>query len=372
MFDGGIVSRNTVENIKNIIPAIEVDVESPARGMAEMIVESFGLEDAYNVNMGTWDDKKFIVNCPGVGGAEIEALLGESYYQYVRNAIQGAKNICDKNGWELDIPLWCWVQGEQNIKNKTTTNTYKELLTQLHNKFCQDVYDITGISTRPKCVLYQPNDQNLFSLDFGYGNEYMGVPTAFVELLMDSDDFIASTPTYIFDHADKNGYWVHLNAESYKLLGAYLGYSIKKYMSDNVVNKGVIPLNVNIEGNNVSIKYNVPCPPLSIDTNYVNKIKNYGFSIIDSNNIELIEDVIVFNDTVTLKCSSSPKGAKLRYGLNGDSHKGGSDNPYLSIAGRMYGARGNLRDNQGSYIYKDINGRKLPLYNWAYTFEKLL
>jgi hypothetical protein len=53
---------------------------------------------------------------------------------------------------------------------------------------------------------------------------------------------------------------------------------------------------------------------------------------------------------VIINCKKSPQKCKLRYGINGDPLKGG----------RMFGARGNLRDSQ--YV----------IHNWGLLYEVLL
>jgi hypothetical protein len=375
MFNTGVLSRRQASAMTSLVPIIESGTETPASGTAEMFVEAVQNENAYGSYKDNWLNHEFVMVCPGVGGATIDELTGTSYYQYVENAIAAIKNICDANGYSLEIPAWCWVQGEQDTKNSMSATDYKNKLLALHNKFCSSVSAITGITERPKCIIYQPSCQNIYdpTAQYNYAYDHMGVPTAFMELLRDNSEFIASSPTYIFDPSNSGGVWVHLNPESYKLLGAYQGYALKRLIIDGERNQGVVPLNITVDGNKIKIKYNVPCPPLRFDTDYVNAAPNMGFNVINSDNTELISSVSVFNDTVTIVCSSSPLGAKLRYGMNGTYHEfiSGSYH-YYSGAGRVIGARGNLRDNQGCYVYKNIQGVKYPMYNWAYTFEKLL
>ena len=354
MFKQGVKARTSASNLTTLVPLVEASTETPARGLAESFVESIMQENLFDKNSEFWNERQMILSCPGVGGATIDELVADNYYQYVENIITAAYNYCNNKGYELEIPVWCWLQGEQDLKASMSTATYKSKLLALHDKVCTSIQTITGITKRPKCIIYQPSAQSLFKTgdtgvddQFDYNYDHMGVPTAFMELARDNDEFIASAPTYILDPCPETaGYWSHCSAQSYKLLGAMLGYNIKKYMIDGISNKGVVPTDVSVSGTTIKIKYNVPCPPLSFDTDYVRKVSNMGFSVVKSDNSDIISNVSLFNDTVTIECTESPSGCKLRYGMNGDFIIiPNPQYPYRGVAGREHGARGNLRDN---------------------------
>lgn len=381
MFKQGVKARVAASELTTLVSLIEQSTETPASGLAEGFVNCVRIGNNIDTENDIWSKHQMIFSVPGVGGATIDELTDNSYYQYVENVITAAKTYCDNHGYELDIPLWCWLQGEQDTKYSMSKSDYKTKLLAIHDKFCNSVAAIAGISTRPKCVLYQPSCQGLYrtgtigsddQFDFSY--DHMGVCNAFVELVRDNNDFIASVPTYILDPGPTTaGYWVHCNGISYKILGAMLGCAIKKYLIDGVKNKGVVPTDISVDGNNIKIKYNVPCPPLTFDTCYVKEVSNMGFSVVKSDNSDIVTKVSLFNDTITIQCSESPVGCKLRYGLNGDFIV--LDNPpynYTGIDGREHGARGNLRDSQGNYEYFDVENQRIPLHNWAYSFEILI
>ena len=379
MFNLGVTG--TGGTLDRLIQLCERTHETPARGLVEMFTEAIENENLFYKRNDCWADKQLILSCPGVGGATIDQLTDTTYYGKVEQVITSAYNYCVDKGYELDIPVWCWLQGEQDVKNGMSASTYKTKLLALQDKVCNSIQTITGITKRPKCIIYQPSNQSLYKTgdsgvdnQFDFSYDHMGVPTAFMELARDNDEFIASAPTYILDPCPETaGYWIHCSAQSYKLLGAMLGYNIKKYLIDGVSNKGVVPTDVSISGTTIKIKYNVPCPPLSFDTDYVRKVSNMGFSVVKSDNSDIINSISLFNDTITIECTESPVGCKLRYGMNGDFIIiPNPQYPYRGVAGREHGARGNLRDNQGNYIYKDIQNIKYPLHNWAYTFEMLL
>lgn len=367
---------NRFTGLKNNPPVSENDTTNgtnPQVGMGEAFVEMLEKECNVDVLANEWEEHYLIYSSCGTGGLTIDQLLAQDQYAYVDNTIKLCKYLCDRNGWEIDMPAWVWMQGEQDIKGRMSSSEYKTKLLQMHDKVCSSIKAITGQEYRPKCIIYQPSCQNIYTLDYGFSNPYLGVPTAFTELLRENDEFIASTPVYIFEPCkiETLGAWVHLDEISYHILGAYNGYTLKKWCIDGIANKGLIPLNISLSGNSITITYNVPCPPLCIDESIVKKVPNFGFNVVKSDNTELITNVEVLRDRVKINCSENPVGAKLRYGLNGDkvSLQG---NPYVSGAGAYHGARGNLRDSQGMFVYADAEGRKYPMYNWAYCFEKQL
>ena len=102
-----------------------------------------------------------------------------------------------------------------------------------------------------------------------------------------------------------------------------------------------------IVGNDIRLLFNVPCPPLCLDTINVNKVDNYGFNVIRHDGTDIISKVDIDDKMVILTCIESPLNCKLRYGINGEFLKGG----------RTKGPRGNLRDSN----------YKCP--QWALLFE---
>ena len=112
-------------------------------------------------------------------------------------------------------------------------------------------------------------------------------------------------------------------------------------------NIGLVPIKYEVVGNDIRILFNVPEPPLCFDTINVRKVDNYGFNVIRKDDTDIISDVLIEQNTVVLKCTESPSGCKLRYGINGEFLKGG----------RRCGPRGNLRDSRSG----------IP--NWCLLFE---
>lgn len=341
--------------------------ETVASGCVEQLVELLCKEAGISPYSKYWNNHKFLFGSFGAGSKTISALTeiptsGIGYYQGVVNAMQAAKNICDKNGWTLNIPAWIWIQGETDMKPKsaggaaTDKESYKAALQNLAIQFDTDAKKITGQSNEVKCICYQTASQNIWGSHANYNGTIMDVPTAQMELVRDNDMFVASNPVYILDHSDVEH--IHLSAKGEKMMGLYCGIALKSVIDGSCNKKGVTPSTYSISDNTLVIKCNVMCPPLKINKTWVKEIDNLGFKLLTSKNVDIIQSVEVFDDEITISCSQSPLKCKLFYGFNGNT---GYD-------GRLKGSRGNICDS-GDRIYNgNVGGNQYSISNYLYTF----
>lgn len=337
--------------------------ETVASGCVEQLLELLCKEVGISPYSKYWNNHKFLFGSFGAGSTTISMLTevptsGIGYYQGVVNAMQAAKRICDEKGWTLNIPAWIWIQGETDQKKKTPKSDYKEALVNLARQFDIDAKAITGQENEVKCICYQTASQNIVGATTTptFTSTAMDIPTAQMELVRDNDMFIASAPVYILDHSEKEH--IHLSAKGEKMLGLYCGIALKSVISRACDKKGVTPINYSINENTLIIKCNVPCPPLKVDTYWVRKADNLGFTLLTHDNVNIIKSVEVFDDEVVLQCTQSPLNCRLIYGFNGTT---GYD-------GRIKGSRGNICDN-GNHIYHgDINSHDYTLSNYLYSF----
>ena len=178
-----------------------------------------------------------------------------------------------------------------------------------------------------------------------------------MELIKEDSLFMASGPTYPYSFVEER---VHIDGISQKRLGHLAGLSVIRLLEAHP-SKGLIPEKWMIDGNTVEITFNVPSPPLVFDTVAVSKAANYGFSVIDSGNQNILQQVVLQGNNVMLYCNKSPQGCRVRYAVNGMKGKSGHE----------FGPRGNLRDSQGSTLTTTIRSKTYPLDNWCYQFDEL-
>jgi len=169
---------------------------------------------------------------------------------------------------------------------------------------------------------------------------------------------MASGPTYPYNFVRER---VHIDGQSQKRLGYLAGLSVIRLL-ESKPSKGLVPMKFSVNKNKIFIKFNIVHPPLVIDTLAVRKASNFGFSVIDSSNTNILEAVTLKNNVIELKCRTSPIGSKIRYAVNGVKGKSGNQN----------GPRGNLRDSQGIIYNANINGQVYALHNWCYQFDVLV
>lgn len=282
----------------------------------------------------------------GHGMNTIQELMKpvDPYNKFIAE-IAHARHEAKRRGWEFYVPAVCWMQGESDIVEYPDYD-YKEYFHRMYNDLNTDIKAVTGQKDDIRIISYQTTT---VTKGLKYKpNHYEGVegrtPTAQMELIRDDSLIWASGPTYPYDFVNES---LHIDAVGQKSIGLLAAKSAMGILRNEKRNIGLVPIKYEVDGNDIRILFNVPEPPLCFDTINVRKADNYGFNVIRKDDTDIISDVLIEQNTVVVKCTESPSGCKLRYGINGDFLKGG----------RVNGSRGNLRDSQS------------PLSSWCFLFE---
>jgi hypothetical protein len=284
---------------------------------------------------------------PGGQGATLLSNLskGTQPYQDFMESIETAYQQTIEKGWDFFIPAICWMQGESDIEDYPGTN-YQQELKQIWEDMNSDIRKITQQKDTICFICYQTN-----SLARGRkynANHYdcieTAVPQTFVNLLRDDKWFWASGPTYPYPCVGEK---IHIDATGQQHIGELAARSVLGILRTEPRNCGLIPIGTSVNGREVIVRFNVPCPPLAFDTLQVQKARNYGFSVISKENHNIAQFVSIEGNSIKITCAESPHGCKVRYAVNGDSLK----------SGNLHGPRGNLRDSSG---------------NWSYLFDQPL
>lgn len=320
--------------VKKIVQYDKKAYELSVYGMAEKLVSELGNDTIICIFPG------------GAGMSTISQLMKPSspYNKFV-NEIECAYEKAKERGWDFYVPAVCWMQGESDIVEYPDYD-YKEYFHRMYNDLNTDIKNVTHqkddiriicyqSSTITKGLRYKPND---------YDGTESKTPTAQMELIRDDSLIWASGPTYPCDFVREN---LHIDAKGQQHIGRLAALSALDILRGGKRRIGLLPLSYEVQGNDILIRFNVPCPPLCLDTINVNKVDNYGFNVIRKDNADIISSVCIDGNTVVLKCKDSPENCKIRYGINGEYLKGG----------RNRGPRGNLRDSQRLYS------------NWCLLFE---
>lgn len=279
---------------------------------------------------------------PGGQGATALANLskGSEPYQQFINYIATACREARSRGWNFYVPAICWMQGESDIVDYPLTN-YQQLLKQVWRDMNTDILSLTGQNDSIPFICYQAN--SLSRAEHFQANNFVCPETkvlqAFVNLLRDDRHFWASGPTYPYSCVNEK---IHIDARGQQSIGRLAAHSVLGIIKCKKRFRGLIPIGTDIQDTCVTIFFNDTGNSLLFDTTLVNKAEHYGFSVINTENKDIVSSVQIANNAIHIKCSQTAIDCKIRYGVNGDYMK----------SGRLHGPRGNLRDTFGNWCYQ--------------------
>lgn len=334
------------EYTKRIIHYQKRSFELSVYSMAKMLADSLGKDTLICIFPG------------GQGATYLKNLSkGTDPYQNFIDDIKTAYNAAKERGWDFFVPAICWMQGESDIEDYPGTD-YKKLLKQFHIDINNDIKGITRQTNNVNIICYQTNNVSGGSRfqpnNFNCTESH--VPQSQLELVRDDSLFWASGPTYPYDFARER---IHIDGTSQQLHGHLVALTALDILHNRKQQHGLLPQEISFKKNEITIKFYVPSPPLTLDTLHVLPPTHYGFSVISPDNKDIVQTVSLQNDCVHIQCSEQPKGCRVRYAINGERMK----------SGRLHGPRGNLRDSQGANQKININGKGYPLHNWCWQFD---
>lgn len=301
------------------------------------------------------------VVCIFPGGTGMSKITVMNRYKPIYNKfLEELKNAylkAQEKGWEFYVPAICWMQGESDIIEYSGYD-YKQLLKQFKNDINNDIKQITKQKQDISLILYQSNVIT-FAEKFNcmnYELQETKIPQSYVDLIREDSSFWASGPTYPYTFVNER---LHIDAIGQQHMGYLDAIAVMNIIKGKEKTYGLTPQSLSVDGNDVLVKYRVPYPPLVFDTTTVKYANHYGFSVINKDGEDIINDISIEENMVRLKCSKSPINCKVRYAVNGEKKK----------SGHVNGPRGNLRDSQGEKELFEISGNKYPVHNWAYQFD---
>lgn len=306
------------------------------------------------------DADTVICTFPGGQGATALAQLSKGtppYDRFISDIATACRLAQRGHCRSFFVPAVCFMQGESDIADYPDTD-YQQLLLQFKADINRDIKAITHQTDDVRLITYQANALargNRFQAH-SYDCVETRVPQTFVHLLLTDTLFWASGPTYPYPAVREV---VHIDGASQKQMGYLEALSALAILRHQQRITGLLPTDFMVSDSCVTVTFNVPCPPLVLDTIQVAKAANYGFSVITPDNRDIITDIVIDSTSVQILCAASPLGCKVRYAVNGDPMK----------SGNQHGPRGNLRDSQGDHIQATIAGHSRSLHNWSFQFD---
>ncbi|HIB4628842.1 TPA: sialate O-acetylesterase, partial [Klebsiella pneumoniae] len=278
----------------------------------------------YRENGISPSDHVIFCSTAGHGAYTIAQLAkGSAWYnsQFLSH-LNGAKNL------KSDIALHAiaWLQGETDSNNTSYTKAaHLAALLQLQSDITVDAQTITGQDSPVMFLTYQ-HSSRVKTND--------AVPLAILEACETSDYFYFVAPTYAFPHHTDG---LHLLAEGYKWIGAYYGRAYKQAVIDGIKPLAIKPKGATWHGNKVTVQFDVPVPPLVLDSTKLAPTKDSGFAVFVGGVAQTISTVEVLNgnSVVITLISSLTSAPQVRYAF---------DNLGTGLT-IQNGASGNLRDS---------------------------
>jgi hypothetical protein len=344
-FDGGPRAGDQVTySYSPLKPLVE---ELDAGGRSETICSgaaNYALTLAATEDGVTPSGHVILASAPGLGGAGINGLKKGSL-QYTNVFLQ---HVTQAKALAVDYAAhaFCWIQGEADGNLGTTYSTYRSLLEQLQVDIEADIKAISGQTSPVYCFTYQTSSRVTINS--------AAVTLAQLDLAQKNAKFTLATPCYHLPFSDGT----HLTPDGYKWLGAYFGRCYKQLVFDRVKPKFLNPLSATRRGNVIRVRFDVPAPPLVLDTTTLALATDFGFKVLDGASTATISSVSIDGSDAVIVLSATPTGVvKVRYGLD-----------YLGVGLTITtGASGNLRDSSPDSI--TISGVSRPLYNVCPHFE---
>ena len=328
--------RNWKKKIKRLIRYDNRRYENSAFAMGEALAGAFG------------KDTMVCVFADGRGGTAISHLVkGSGPYNALLEDIRKSYDEAKKRGMEFFVPAVCWMQGESDMFDYTRVD-YRKILRQFAIDVNRDIKKITGQKRDVKIVGYQSCclAKCYKFIPESYDCYEISVPQTQMQLIRDDSLFVAGTPVYFLDFVDDR---IHLDGKSQTVVGRYNAAAVLDIVRQENSRRGLYPIDVNSEGKMTTIEFNDYDGTLEFDTINVNKVKNYGFSVITPDNKDIAQKVTIVDNKIVIECNADTEGCRVRYGANGEKNK----------SGRRLGARGNLVRRYSS---------SLP--SWCYMFDE--
>ena len=309
-----------------------------------------------------------------------------NWYQSMITALNSCRTKAVAEGKTIGVVAFIFAQGEND---ETTTRTgdyncngdggeWKKRVKQLKADIFADINTIFGQERNPAFLIGNLSDKWAV-----YGNIW----NAINELPNEDKDIILCSPKYAMPNLGvKEGTSLfdgHLSANGYVWWGEYIGNNlVDLFFHHSMPNIMRISKAIKVGNKEVIVSFGATKLPVQIDTYTTQEMKGYGFSILDSEGVNIGELGVTLysNGTISLICENDiPEGAVLCYGMTeavSHSHMPCAGNIKDSAEGISYfNYMHDLpwHDASGTwnldFVPKDIDGnslegKKYPMNNW--------
>lgn len=347
MFEQGVIPGGTA--LVKLVPLVETAVETMSSGMANDATKS-AREVLFKGLTPPRDDHVVLVSCHGVGGQPYSALKkGTVPYANGIAQTKAAKTIADGSKRTYVVRVVTNVHGESD--HVAMNANYDKDLLQWQSDYETDVKAITGQTSSIPMLHTQ------MSSFTKYGQATSAIPQLQLDASRASGGKVVLVgPKYTSIYSSDG---VHLTNAGYREMGEYYAKVYRQVVLEKKAWLPLGPKTIKREGTAITVDFDVPSPPLVLDTTLVSDPGSFGFEVVDDGKPAKIASVSLAGSTsVKIVLAAAPAGAvRVRYAFTGIAGAAG---------GAKTGARGNLRDSDAT---TSAYG-PMKLYNWCVHFDQ--
>lgn len=341
-FNPGV--RTGADNLINFIPLVEtlvgIEGETIASGAANLVAEQ---------ELAAGRSHAILASAHGVGGQPYAALKkGTAPFAVGMAQVAAGHTLAAALGELHAVRAVAIIHGESD--HIAGNLAYAEDLLAWQSDYETDARALTG-QTLPVPMFYcqMSSWTALAGATSRIPSEQLAAADA------RPDRMFVVTPKYIFPYVDG----VHLSGDGTRWLGEYYAKAYRRVLVDGEPWVPLRPRTVTRAAEVLTVTFDVPAPPLVLDTTLVADPGNYGFEFTDSSGAPPAVTAVALVDATTVRVTlaAPPVGGnkRLRY-----AHTGVAGQP----AGPTTGPRGNLRDSDAT-----VSRHGYPLHNWAVHFD---
>lgn len=269
----------------------------------------------------------------------IAEAAGKSYVVRAVTAIHGEHDHYAYSSDDSAFPL-------PGSDGTGTVADYSDALLEWQRDYESEVTAITG----------QSEPIPLFVSQYSHWNDVPHTKIAFMQLdahVRSKGKVMVVGPTYALPYTST---CLHFTNHGERHLGEYFAKAYARVVLEGRDWEPLRPTAVTIDGAVVTARFQVPVPPLVLDTETVTDPGSYGFEWYDESGAPpaIASVTLAGPDTVRVELARAPTAkGRLRYAYT-----------FGGCAGSGTVARGNLRDSDAT---PSENG--YPLWNWSVHFD---
>jgi hypothetical protein len=344
MFNTGV--RAGGQNLTSFVPLVEQFVagegETIASGFANLVTETTG---------GATTGIRSLASAHGIGGQPYTVLRkGTAAYANGMAQVTAGAMLAAAASETYTVRAVAVIHGESD--HGGGNQSYDLNLLEWQSDYEADVRALT-LQTAPVPMF---TDQMSSFTALGAATSTIPIQQLAAAAARPDRIFIVA-PKYMLGYVADG---VHLTGDGERMLGEYYAKAWHRVLVEGEPWVPLSPREVQREGAVITVDFNVPAPPLVLDTTLVTDPGAFGFAFTDTSgasptitSVELVDE-----DTVSITLSAAPTGGnkRLRYAMTGNVG---------AAAGPTTGARGNLRDSDAT---PSLAG--YALFNWCVHFEQ--